>query len=69
MRPQLIRATDYRLSTADKNKLSSLLIEFRDTLSVDECDKGQTGIIEHHIDTGQYLPIRQALRRHPPSHL
>ena len=30
---------------------------------------GNSGVIEHHIDTGQHPPIRQALRRHPPPHL
>ena len=66
---ELIRTKDYRISTADKNTLSSLLNEFRDTLSVDEYDMGQTRIIEHHIDTGQHPHIRQARRRHPSSHL
>ena len=27
---------------------------------------GQTGVIEHHIDTGKHPTNRQALRRHPP---
>ena len=66
---ELIRGTDYRLSAVDKEKLSGLLKEFSDILSVDEYDMGQTGVIEHHIDTGQHPPIRQALRRHPPPHL
>ena len=66
---ELIRGTDYRLSAGDKAKLSGLLKEFSNTLSVDEYDIGQTGVIEHHIDTGQHPPIRQALRRHPPPHL
>ena len=63
---ELIRGTDYRLSAAHKKKSSGLLKEFSDTLSVDEYDMGRTGVIEHHIDTGQHPPIRQALRRHPP---
>ena len=46
---ELIRRTDYRLSAADKEKLSGLLKEFIVTLSVDEFDMGQTGVIEHHI--------------------
>ena len=66
---ELIHGTDYRLSAADKEKLSGLLKEFSDTLSVDEYDMGQTGVIEHHIDTGQHPPIRQALHRHPSPHL
>ena len=43
--------------------------ELKDTLSVDEYDIGQTGVIEHHFYTGQHPPIRQALRRHPSPHL
>ena len=66
---ELIRGTDYRLSAADKEKSSGLLKEFSDTLSVDEYDMSQTGVNEHHIDTGQYPSIRQSLRRHPPPHL
>ena len=66
---ELIRGTDYRLSAADNEKLSGLLKEFSDTLSEDEYDMGQTGVIEHHIDIGQHPPIRQVLRRHPPPHL
>ena len=50
---ELICGTDYRLSAADKEKLSGLLKEFSDTLSVDEYDMDQTGVIQHHIDTGQ----------------
>ena len=40
---ELIRGTDYRLLAADKEKLSGLLEEFSDTMSVDEYDMGQTG--------------------------
>ena len=58
---ELIRGTDYRLSAVDKEKLSGLLKEFSDTLSVDEYYMGQTGVIEHRIDTGKHPPIRQAL--------
>ena len=54
---ELIQTTDCRLSTADKDKLNSLLKDFRNILSVDEYDMGQTGIIEHHIDTGQHPSI------------
>ena len=62
---ELIRATDHRLSTADRNKLSSRLNEFRDTLSVDEYDMGQTGIIEHHIYTGHiHLSVKHCADIH-----
>ena len=37
---ELIRGTDYRLSAADKEKLSGLLKKFSDTLSVEEYDMG-----------------------------
>ena len=66
---ELIRGMDYRQSVADKDKLSGLLKEFSDTLSVEEYDMGYTGVIKHHVDTGKYPPIRQDLRQHPPSHL
>ena len=66
---ELILETDYRLSAADKQKLSGFLKDFSDTLSVDEYDNGHTGVIEHHIDTGQHPPIRQTLCRHLSPHL
>ena len=34
-----------------------------------EFDVGCTPVIEHHIDTGQHRPVRQALRRHPVAYL
>ena len=57
------------LRGADKEKLSGLLKEFSDTLSVDEYDMGTTGVIKHHIETGHHPLIRHALRRIPPPHL
>ena len=54
---ELIRGTDYRLSAAYKEKLSGLIKKLGDTLSVDEYDMGQTGVIEHDIDTMQHPPI------------
>ena len=57
---ELIRGMDYRLSAVEKEKLIGLLKEFSDTLSVDEYNMSQTLVIEHHIDTGQHPPIRQA---------
>jgi len=34
-----------------------------------EYDLGRTNLVEHHIDTGENRPVRQALHRHPVAYL
>ena len=66
---KLLDGSDVTLSCEGRRELKALLNEFEDTLSTSEYDMGQTGITKHHIDTCDYPPIRQSLRRHPPPHL
>ena len=49
--------------------LESLLIKYGDVFSSSESDLGLTGIVAHHIDTGDARPIRQQLRRYPRAHV
>ena len=42
-----------------------LLFEFADIFSIDRSDLGCTDIVQHHINTGNSLPIRQPPRRLP----
>lgn len=51
-----------------KEKIRALLGEFRSVFSVSENDLGRTVLLSHSIDTGDAIPVRQQLRRHPPAH-
>jgi hypothetical protein len=51
-----------------RDRLQSLLREYRDVLSLSERDLGKTTVSLHRIDTGDAAPVRQPLRRQPPSY-
>ena len=53
------------LSTAQKEELQLLLLENADLFSKSTDDLGQTGMVQHKIDTGTSMPIRQPPRRLP----
>ena len=57
------------LSYLDRANLRNLLYENRQCFSRSEYDLGQTSIVKHCINTGDSLPIRQALRRQPLAYL
>jgi len=42
--------------------LEAILMKHADVFSQNENDLGKTGIIMHHIDTGDARPVRQPLR-------
>ncbi len=48
-----------------QEKLKSLLLEHKSAFSLGEWDLGYTDILQHRIDTGDEVPVRQPLRRHP----
>jgi len=52
-----------------REKVKSLLKEYRSIISTGEHDIGRTNLVEHRIDTGGHRPIRQPLRRHLFQHL
>ena len=51
------------------NTATGFLREYADTFSRSDFDLGRTDLLEHSIDTGDYRPFRQPLRRHPIAHL
>ena len=56
------------LSSPQRKELTSLLDEFTDIFSSGPTDLGQTVIVQHHTDTGDHAPIKQASRRVPMHH-
>jgi len=65
----LVHKVHHTINEQDKDRLSTLLTAFSDILSTGEFDLGYTDAAQHSIDTGGARPVRQPLRRHPPSHL
>ena len=53
------------VDSVGRARLRSLLKVF----SNGENDLGWTDLVTHTIDTGVSKPVRQPLRRHPPTHL
>jgi len=52
-----------------RNQLRKILMKRSNVFSQGEWDLGWTDLVAHKIDTGDHPPIRQQLRRYPPSHL
>ena len=57
------------LSEEEKACFYSLLLEYADLFAENRNDYGRTDIVQHGIFTGDHAPIRQQVRRLPPSHL
>ncbi|KAK3728413.1 hypothetical protein QZH41_020432 [Actinostola sp. cb2023] len=53
------------LSNAQREKLSALLIEYADIFACSSGDLGRTNLVEHRINTGDTIPIKQPARRLP----
>lgn len=53
------------LDTEQQEQLWELLVEFQDCFACDEVDLGQTSLVQHNIDTGEAMAIRQRPRRMP----
>ncbi|PFX17748.1 Retrovirus-related Pol polyprotein from transposon 17.6 [Stylophora pistillata] len=53
------------LTSPHRKELTNLLDEFTDIFSSGPADLGQTGIVQHRIDTGDHPHIKQAPRRVP----
>jgi len=51
------------LTTEQRGKIRELLTRYRTILSTGDRDVGRTPLVEHTIDTGDHIPIRQPLRR------
>ncbi|XP_030845229.1 uncharacterized protein LOC115925468 [Strongylocentrotus purpuratus] len=48
------------------DRIAKLLCENQDIFAISDSDIGKTGLVKHHINTGDSLPIRQRPRRFPP---
>ncbi|CAG5048976.1 unnamed protein product [Parnassius apollo] len=46
-------------------KAKKLLLKYADVFSSNDADIGKTGLVQHKINTGEELPIRQRPRRLP----
>ena len=53
------------LTFGQKNQVYSMLTDFRDVISSGPDDLGRTTIVDHKIDTGNSVPIKQSPRRIP----
>lgn len=57
--------TDADLTEAQKAELQRLLNEYRDIFALKPNELGRTNVVQHHIDTGDYAPIRHRAYRVP----
>lgn len=57
------------LPESTRRVLTDILIRRADVFSQSEDDLGTTDIVTHSIDTADAKPIRERLRRYPPSHM
>ena len=64
----IISRVDESVPEKHKEKLRTMLNEYKDIISSDEFDLGRTDIVEHRIDTGDARPVRQTLRRTPEAY-
>lgn len=46
-------------------ELNNLLGEFNDVFALDPMEVGQTDLVQHHINTGEDAPVKQAPKRIP----
>ncbi|XP_064631689.1 uncharacterized protein LOC135489979 [Lineus longissimus] len=57
---------DINLTGTQRATLISLIEEYQDIFSMDDLDIGHTTVVEHRIDTGDAIPIKQRPRRVSP---
>ena len=65
----LIENVDRSVPEDVKGQLREMLQRYSTVFSRDEWDLGWTDRVTHKIDVGENKPIRQQLRRYPPSHM
>ena len=65
----LVNGTSDEVDNGMKLRLAEVLVRHKKAFSIHGNDLGGTDIIKHRIDTSNAMPVRQPLRRHPPSHL
>ena len=57
--------TDSSLPVQERRSLSLLLEEYHEVFSLEEGERGETDLVELHIETGDALPRKQPVRRVP----
>ena len=62
-----LKATEV-LPEKDRGLVKEMLCKYQDMFSKDDKDLGRTSLVQHHIETGDAKPIKQAPRRLPPYH-
>ena len=62
---QSVAEIGVNLLQQDKNKLFSLLCEYHDVFVLEEGERGETGLVQMKIDTGDAMPKHQPVRRTP----
>ena len=63
----LLKIENIPISSAQRVALEQLIQSYRDVFSIDDDELGFCNTIEHSIDVGSSLPIKQRFRRlHPP---
>ena len=65
----IVDKVDSTVPSDVKLRLENLLASYHDVFSQSEYDLGCTNVVQHHIDTGENRPFRQALRPQPRAHL
>ena len=61
----MINGLPAELTEEQRRKVKDLLSQYRGIFSTGDHDIGRTHLVEHTIDTGDHIPIRQLLRRQP----
>ena len=56
-----------QLSNTEKEQFCSLLLRYADIFAMTKSDLGRTSMLKHKIFTGNASPVRQRVRRIPPS--
>jgi hypothetical protein len=62
---EVLKGTEETLTEGQQEELKSLLYEFRDIFMEPGGPLGKTALVQHTIETGEALPIKQAIRRTP----
>nr|XP_027213555.1 uncharacterized protein LOC113806594 [Penaeus vannamei] len=65
----LARRSAIHLDHQQQERLGSTLTRYADVFSKGDLDLGRTGLVQHHIRTGDALPIKHAPRRIAPARL
>jgi len=65
----VLSRVDASVRENSREKLRETLTCYHTVFSKDEWDLGSTDIVSHSIDTADSKPVRQRMRRYPPTHL